>query len=583
MAAGGADGGPAAAAQPAGAACWAAPRPTTSCCWTTASRCRTTGATPRAFDQAKAVVQRIGDAAAARATQPQTFTLLRFSRAGQYGGGTAGRLRQGAGRRRLRRPAGREARRDRRLADGRRAAAGPGGHRRNCWATTRASGGSSTWSPISAPGNGTSPTELKKQLARLSDGRGRIAADRLRGRVRTPTWPSLAGAGRGHPRRRRRLVHGSRRCRTSARAAVQNVPVLLTEDDGTATAVDASPRFRRASVAKEQFPVNFAERRRAPHRRPAGGRRRGGRQLPLRRGRSAGRDARAAGRRRPGGARRPTTCAGPWRPAAACRRGIQPRIETPRFLARKPLDDFRRSTWPTSIAWTARPSRPGTVRPRRRRRGLLPRRAGPTAEFINEELYRDGKGLFPLPLGRPGRAAGRSPGEDARRGGRGPSHFIFHGLRREAQQLPEHGAGGAILRGRRRSWRPQTARRCPRARQAAQRRTAGRRAEFRQGPRDGLPHHGRADVEQLGPATPASSSPCWNCRRTCSRPADVVAAGRRAAGSDVLDPAEYQPQVRFVTPMEEAVAAGGRRARPRRASGWRPCPRPIAAVSTRPG
>ena len=69
-------------------ACWAAARPTTSCSWTTASRCPTIWDDTSAFAQAKAVVGRIA-ARPARQVQPQTFTLLRFSQAGRPAAGPA--------------------------------------------------------------------------------------------------------------------------------------------------------------------------------------------------------------------------------------------------------------------------------------------------------------------------------------------------------------------------------------------------------------------------------------------------------------------------------------------------------------
>ena len=108
-----------------GATCWAAPRPTTSSCSTTASPCPTAGPTP-ALAQAKAVVERIG-AAAARETQPQTFTLLRFSRVGRSvrgGASTAARPGKRTRRHLFLLQVGGEVEADRSLADRRRA--GPG-------------------------------------------------------------------------------------------------------------------------------------------------------------------------------------------------------------------------------------------------------------------------------------------------------------------------------------------------------------------------------------------------------------------------------------------------------------------------
>ncbi len=79
---GGADGGAAAAAQPLHQTCWAARARITSCCWTTASRCRTAGPTPTPSRRRR----RSSIASARNAVKQdrlQSFTLLRFSRAGR--------------------------------------------------------------------------------------------------------------------------------------------------------------------------------------------------------------------------------------------------------------------------------------------------------------------------------------------------------------------------------------------------------------------------------------------------------------------------------------------------------------------
>ena len=81
----GADGGPAAAAQSAGARCSAAARRITSCCWTTASRCPTAGPTPAPSTQAKQVVGAAGRAgrAAGHAADLHAAAVLASRAAGR--------------------------------------------------------------------------------------------------------------------------------------------------------------------------------------------------------------------------------------------------------------------------------------------------------------------------------------------------------------------------------------------------------------------------------------------------------------------------------------------------------------------
>ncbi len=123
------------------------------------------------------------------------------------------------------------------------------------------------------------------------------------------------------------------------------------------------------------------------------------------------------------------------------------------------------------------------------------------AEWINKNLYRDGQGLFPLPLVGVTEPAGRSRRDGARFGSQRSSDLFD--FRRPTEQLHRHRAGAALFRlaeeleaGRRfadRSHRP-----------AAQRRAAGGRKPLWAGTRRGFSDQGRSGrnvargLEQLG-------------------------------------------------------------------------------------
>ena len=91
----GAHGRPAACCATSGAACWAARRRTTSCCWTTASRCRTAGATPAPSTRPRRWSSGSAPRPPGRRSR-RPFTLLRFSQVGRPGRGTAARPGQGS-------------------------------------------------------------------------------------------------------------------------------------------------------------------------------------------------------------------------------------------------------------------------------------------------------------------------------------------------------------------------------------------------------------------------------------------------------------------------------------------------------
>ena len=77
--------------------------------------------------------------------------------------------------------------------------------------------------------------------------------------------------------------------------------------------------------------------------------------------------------------------------------GIQPRIEKPRFLSVNVLDAFR-AIYLLNIELVGHVGGRGggEVRGPRRRGGHVPSGSGSFTKFINDVLYRDGKGFFPV-------------------------------------------------------------------------------------------------------------------------------------------------------------------------------------------
>ena len=349
-----------------------------------------------AFDQAKAVLQRIGDGAV-RQQQPQSFTLLRFSRAGRYGGGLRTDF--------TKEPV--DAEFAKRLADKLAAldvsqtAAEPlaalqaiaqllgddDGERRLVYLLSdfRAR----QWDK---------PTELKETLARLNENRAEI---RLVGCVET-SQANLAIASL-EPEEGIRAAGVRWRMEVAvenfSRVAARNVPVLLTED-GRARPPVTIAEIPPGGVVKEPFYVSFAEP--GEHRIAA--------QLE--------KDVVAADNARyavvdlppemavllvdgdPGG-RDAKYLSWALTPGGRVRTGVRPRIETPRFLSLRPLDEFAA----ISVANVDRLDRSAIEALERyvAAGGGLALFAGEQTrgEWVNKELYRDGKGLFPLPLAGP--------------------------------------------------------------------------------------------------------------------------------------------------------------------------------------
>ena len=237
-------------------------------------------------------------------SQPQTFTLLRFSRVGRSGAGRRARPAETAGRRRFRRQAGRLAGQDQGHADRRRPDC------RRCrpsaqllGARTTASGASSTWFPTSAPGNGTTRRDLRKELLRLDEAGAEIhlvnCVDRARPNLAIVSLAPAEGIrAAGVPWFMEVAVQNF------GAAPARNVSVHLGRGRARAAGGHAAGDPARQD-GQGAVPGAFSQRRPARDHRSAGKRRGGGRQLPLLRGRLAAGRAGAAGRRRRRGPRRP--------------------------------------------------------------------------------------------------------------------------------------------------------------------------------------------------------------------------------------------------------------------------------------
>lgn len=88
-------------------------------------------------------------------------------------------------------------------------------------------------------------------------------------------------------------------------------------------------------------------------------------------------------------------------PRGPVRTGIAPRIETPRYLSTKPLEGFR-TVYLLDVERLDASAVQAVERFVAAGGGLgvfLGKRTD--TRFVNQELYRDGKGLFPLPVGEP--------------------------------------------------------------------------------------------------------------------------------------------------------------------------------------
>ena len=261
------------------------------------------------------------------------------------------------------------------------------------------------------------PDELKERLVRLGENHAEIrligCVDTSHANLAIASLEPEAGIRAAGVRWRMEVA-----VQNFGRVAAHSVTVLLTEDGRArppVTIADIPP----GGVATQRFYVNFAEA--GEHRIAArleadavaaDNGRYAAVDLPpempvlLIDGDPGGRDAKYLS----------------WAltPGGRVRTGIRPRIETPRFLAVRPLDEFRAIT----VANVDRLDRSAVEALERYAAagGGVAMFVGEQtrSDFVNKELYRDGKGLFPLPLGRARRPAGRPPGEGARHAGRRP-------------------------------------------------------------------------------------------------------------------------------------------------------------------
>jgi hypothetical protein len=388
-----------------------------------------------AFEQAKAVIQRIGEAAV-RQSQPQSFTLLRWSRAGQYGGGLrtdftkepvdpgfADRLKERLYGKAEEKPYSKG---ESVAFEPSETAAAPGpaleaigqllgqeeGERRVVYLLSdfRAR----QWDK---------PEELKERLSRLTEDRAEIhlvdcvdaahanlaitALEPVEGiRAAGVRWPMEVAVENFGP------------------VAARNVTVRLQEDGRErppATVAEVPP----GGVAKEHFDVNFADA--GQHRLAA--------HLEA--------DAVAADNSRYAvvdlpvemqvllidgglGYRDAKYLSMALAPGGRVRTGVRPRIEEPRFLVNHPLDEFAavmvcnfdrmdRSAVEALEGYAATGGGVAFFLGEQTR-----------SDFVNRELYRDGKGLFPFPLGGPADLA-PSPLEKTP-DMQGEEHFLFRYL-----------------------------------------------------------------------------------------------------------------------------------------------------------
>ena len=233
-------------------------------------------------------------------------------------------------------------------------------------------------------------------------------------------------------------------------------------------------------------------------------------------------------------------------PGGPVRTGIRPQIETPRYLGLKPLAGYVAVNLanierldPSAVAGL------GEVCCRRRRRAVFFSANTPRRNIFNDVLYRDGKGLFPVPLAHPAELAidRLEPAPDVQ----AEKHFIFRifaGKRNSFLQTVTVERYFALPQG----WRPP-----PDS-------TLSVAASLRNGaPLVVERRFGKGRVV----AFLTTAAPTWN--NWARNPSFVVVvqdlqaylsqrpgeAESRLVGSPLelrLDPALYQPHVRFTTP-----------------------------------
>ncbi len=247
-------------------------------------------------------------------------------------------------------------------------------------------------------------------------------------------------------------------------------------------------------------------------------------------------------------------------PGGPVRTGLSPRIEAPRFLSLHPLDAYRaiyllnfdRLDRAAIVALEAYLNAGGGV-------GLfLGERC--QSRFINDELYRGGRGFFPLPLGRPADlAVDRLQQAPDLNVADHPIFRIFAGQRNSFLATVTVERYFSVPK----PWKPNPD---STTRVIAQLRNGAPLAVERR--------FGQGRVV----AFLTTAAPIWN-NWARNNPSFVIAmqemqaylAGQglaeavRLVGAPLrveLDPSQYQPQVRFVTPQENALPAASTDALP---------------------
>ena len=201
-------------------------------------------------------------------------------------------------------------------------------------------------------------------------------------------------------------------------------------------------------------------------------------------------------------------------PGGSVRTGVRPQIEMPRYLSLKPLADFQAINLTNVDRLDA--SAVAALEKYVAAGGGVAFFLGPRCDvkFYNDVLYRDGKGLFPAPLGREAELLvdRLEPAPDVQV----EPHFIFRvlaGKRNSFLQTVAVERYFAVPEG----WRPPpdstTQRHCP----AAQRCAAGGRAALRQGAAWWRFSPPPPPPGTTGRGTPASWSSCRTLRRTCPK------------------------------------------------------------------
>ena len=232
-----------------------------------------------AFAEAKKVVQRIG-AEAARQAHPQSFTLLRFSRVGRFQrAAEPDLLKQPVGGE-FARQAGRAAGQDQGHADRRRPDAGACRPSASCSADN--DGERRDRLPdlrFPRPAMGSTRRELRNELQRLNEAGAEIhlvnCVDRTRPNLAIASLAPADGIrAAGVPWFMEVAVQNF------GPAPARNVSVILGEDGHGRPSVTLA-EIPPGKMVKERFPGAFSQCRPARDHRPAGERRRGGRQLPL--------------------------------------------------------------------------------------------------------------------------------------------------------------------------------------------------------------------------------------------------------------------------------------------------------------